>query len=108
VEEPGLDLHEWETAWQALEPLVADSPAEALPELGRLIEEMLQARGFPIDEDDVAVDGEEREVVAEFLEARRIARLVDAGEPVDPGDVGAAVTGFRNLYDFLIAERRAP
>jgi hypothetical protein len=108
VEEPGLDLHEWETAWQDLEPLVADSPAEALPELERLVEEMMQARGYPVDEGDIAADGQEREITAEFLEARRIARLVDAGESVAPGDVGAAVAGFRSLYDFLIDERRAP
>jgi hypothetical protein len=108
VEEPGLDRHEWETAWQGLEPLVVESPAEALPELERLVEEMLQARGFPVDADDVAAEGQEREVTAEFVEARRIARLVDAGELVAPSDVGAAVAGFRNLYDFLIDERRAP
>jgi hypothetical protein len=42
--EPGLDRHEWETEWQALEP----------------------------------------------------------GETVDPGDIGAAVAGYRNLYQRLI------
>jgi hypothetical protein len=108
VTEPGLDMHEWETAWQDLEPLLADSPAEALPEMERLVEEMLQARGFPVDEDDVAAEGEEREVTAEFVEARRIARLVDAGESVAPGDVGAAVEGFRSVYAFLVESRRAP
>ena len=106
--EPGLDRHEWEAAWQGLVPLVVDSPSEALPELERLVEEMLQARGYPVGEDEVAVEGEEREVTDEFFEARRIARLVDAGESVAPGDVGAAVAGFRNVYDFLIDERRAP
>jgi hypothetical protein len=46
--------------------------------------------------------------VAEFLEARRITNLVNAGEAVDPGEIGAAITGYRNLYEFLLAERRAP
>ena len=32
VVEPGLDQHDWESEWQLLEPLVRDSPAEALPE----------------------------------------------------------------------------
>ena len=105
--EPGLDRHEWETEWQGLEPLVVDSPAEALPELDNLIERMMVARGYPIDE-AVALESSEPEIVAEFLEARRIARLVDAGESVDPGDVGAAITGYRNLYEFLLEERRAP
>ena len=42
--EPGLDRHEWETEWQALEPLVVDSPAEALPEVDRLVGRMLAER----------------------------------------------------------------
>ena len=105
--EPGLDRHEWETEWQALEPLVVDSPAEALPELDDLIARMMVERGYPIG-DEVAIEGSAPEVVAEFREARRIARAVDAGEAVDPGDVGAAVTGYRNLYEFLLDERRAP
>jgi hypothetical protein len=107
VIEPGLDRHEWETEWQSLEPLVVDSPAEALPELDDLIARMMAERGYPTDEAG-ADKASDPDVVAEFLEARRIARLADAGETVDPGDVGAAVTGYRNLYEFLLGERRAP
>ena len=105
--EPGLDRHEWETEWQGLEPLVVDSPSEALPELDNLIERMMVERGYPIT-DEVALEASEPEIVAEFLEARRITRLVDGGGTVDPGDVGAAVTGYRNLYEYLLEERRAP
>ena len=105
--EPGLDRHEWETEWQGLEPLIVDSPTEALPEVDGLIERMMVARGYPITEER-ALDSIDPEIVAEFLEARRVARLADAGERVDPGDVGAAVTSYRNLYEHLIDERRAP
>ncbi len=105
--EPGLDRHDWETEWQGLEPLVVDSPAEALPEVDGLIERMMQERGYPVDEAQ-ARDSSAPEVVAEFLEARRVTRLLESGEPVDPGDVGAAITGYRNLYEFLLAEQRAP
>ena len=107
MREPGLDRHEWETEWQSLEPLIVDSPAEALPEVDGLIERMMVERGYPVTE-QAARESAEPEIVAEFLEARRIARLVDAGETVDPGDVGAAVTGYRNLYEYLVDERRAP
>jgi hypothetical protein len=107
VVEPGLDRHEWETEWQSLEPLVVDSPAEALPELGDLIERMMAERGFPLTE-EAAHEASDPEIVAEFLEARRITNLVERGEAVDPGDIGAAVTGYRNLYEFLLGERRAP
>jgi hypothetical protein len=101
VIEPGLDRHEWETEWQALEPLVADSPAEALPELDDLIERMMVARGLPLSEDAVE-EPPEPDLLAEFLEARRITLLADSGEAVDPGDVGAAVAGYRNLYARLL------
>jgi hypothetical protein len=37
-----------------------------------------------------------------------VVERLDAGDPVDPGDVGAAVTGYRALYEHLIDERRAP
>jgi hypothetical protein len=100
VRDPGLDRHEWETEWQGLEPLVADSPAESLPELDGLVERMLVAHGYPVDAEH-DFEAPEPEVLKEFLEARRIARLVDAGEVVDPGDVGAAVAGYRNVYDYL-------
>jgi hypothetical protein len=103
MEEPGLDRHEWETEWEALEPLVEESPAEALPELDRLVERMLEARGFAPN-DPVAAEGADPEVAAEFAEAHRIARLIDAGEAPDPADVAVAVEGFRNLFDQLIGE----
>jgi hypothetical protein len=107
VVEPGLDRHEWETEWQALEPLVVDSPAEALPELDSLIERMMRDRGYPTEE-AAARESADPEIAAEFLEARRITNLVEAGEAVDPGDIGAAITGYRNLYEFLLAQHRAP
>jgi hypothetical protein len=103
VVEPGLDRHDWETEWQALEPLVVDAPAEALPEVDRLIERMLVERGYPTTEEQ-AHEAADPGVVAEFLEARRIMTLVEAGAAVDPGDIGAAITGYRNLYELLLAE----
>jgi hypothetical protein len=105
--DPGLDRHEWETEWEALEPLVVDSPGEALPEVDRLIERMLAERGYPTTEAE-AQDAADPALVAEFLEARRIANLVDSGETVDPGDVGAAVTAYRNLYELLLEEYTTP
>ena len=101
MREPGLDRHEWESEWAGLEPLVVDSPEEALPELDELVARMMHARGFPLTE-EAAREHEEPEIVAEFLEARRVARLAEAREPVDPGDVGAAITAYRNLYEYLL------
>jgi hypothetical protein len=99
--EPGIDRHEWETEWEGLEPLIVDSPAEALPEVDRLIERMLIEEGYPTTEEGAA-ESADPDVVAEFLEARRITNHVDAGDEVDPGDIGAAITGYRSLYEFLL------
>ena len=105
--EPGLDRHEWESEMQALEPELEGAPAEALPELGDLIERILQERGYDLD-DPVAREGEEREVVAEYTAAREISDRLERGEDVGPGDVAAAVNGFRAIYEYLIADRSSP
>jgi hypothetical protein len=107
VVEPGLDRHDWETEWQGLEPLVVDTPAEALPEVDRLIERMLVESGYPTTEEE-APDAADPQLVAEFLEARRITKLVEAGETVGPSDIGAAITGYRGLYELLLGEHRSP
>ena len=101
--EPGVDRTQWEAEWQALEPQVQDSPAEALPELDDLVERMLTARGHAIS-DPVANAGEEREIVADFLSAREVTRRWESGEEVPPGDVAAAVNAYRELYAALLEE----
>ena len=106
--EPGLDRHEWESEWQALEEELSEDPASTLSDVDDLVERMLNERGYAID-DPVAREGDDREVVAEFLAAREITRLVEQGsDDVSPGDVGAAVNGYRAIFDYLIAERSAP
>ncbi len=105
MRDPGLDRHEWETEWKALEADLEDSPAEALPELGDLVERMLLERGFPIN-DEVADDGIEPDILVEFRSAREVAQRVERGEDVDPGDVGEAIANFRDIYRQL-SERGA-
>lgn len=107
MEEPGLDRHDWESEMEMLEEDLREDPAEALPELGDLVARMLSERGYDID-DPVVREVEEREVVAEFLAARDVSLGVERGDDgVGPGDVAAAINGFRAIYDHLIAERRA-
>ena len=105
--EPGLDRHEWESEMQALEEDLAVSPAEALPELGDLVQRMLEERGYDL-EDPVVREGEEREVVVEYVAAREISDRLERGDDVGPGDVAAAINGFRALYDFVVAELQPP
>ena len=108
MQEPGLDLHEWESRWQALEEQIEGSPVDALPEVDQLVEEMLEARGYAID-DPVAREGDDREIVSEFLAAREITRLVEEdSDRVSPGDVAAAINGYRSIYEYIVAERSTP
>jgi hypothetical protein len=71
--EAGLDKHLWESWWQQFDDDVQTSPGEALPELDRLIAQMLEARGYAIA-DPVMREGADRHVVAGFLAAHEIAR----------------------------------
>ena len=106
--EPGLDRHEWESRWQSLEEELEDSPRDVLPELDGLVAQMLEERGYAVD-DPVAREGDDREIVSEFLAARDITRLLnDDPDAVSPGDLAAAVNGYRTVYEYVIEERPAP
>ena len=103
--EPGLDRHEWESQWQTLEDDLRTDPAQALPELDRLVARMLEESGYELT-DPVVGEGEEREVVAEYLAAHEIAQAVERGtDDISPGDVGAAINGFRAVFDHLVSSR---
>jgi hypothetical protein len=102
--EPGLDLHEWATRWQELQDLAADEPAETLPELVRFVEQMLRERGIPLD-DPVAVQGDDPDIIRDFLAARDVA---DAVEGADPEDISVALDNLREIYDYLVTDRAAP
>ncbi len=105
--EPGLDRHEWESRWASLEEDLEDSPRDVLPELDELVNEMLDERGYAI-EDPVASEGDERDVVADFLAAREITRLLASNpDAISPGDVALAVNNYREVYEYLL-EPAAP
>ena len=100
MQEPGLDQHEWQTQWEALAPELADAPAEALPEVGRLVDAILADRGY-----EPATDPE---IDRDLANGREVVERLDAGGDVDPGDIAAAVNSYRAVYEHLLAERRAP
>ena len=92
MNDPGLELHEWETRWQELEESLADDPAGTLPEACDLVEETLP------------VDDERDELAAAYRAARDTADRIERGEDVDPGDVGAAIENLRSIHDALRAD----
>jgi hypothetical protein len=105
--EPGLDKHLWESWWAQFDDDVQTSPAEALPELDGLIAQMLEARGYAVD-DPVVSEGDDRDVVADFFSAREITRAIEQGKELDPEDVQTAIQNYRELYEYLIEDRAAP
>ena len=74
--EPGIDRHDWESQWEALEEDVHADPANALPELDLLVARMLAETGYDLT-DPVARDGGEREVVADYLAAHEILEAME-------------------------------
>jgi|SRR3954454_2565454 hypothetical protein len=101
MQEPGLDQHEWASEWEEIDPLLRESPTEALTEADDLIARMMDARGFPLAERE-GEELSEPETTRSFVEARRVAREVESGRSFDPGDVALAVESYRELYAYLL------
>ena len=104
--DPGLDLHEWETRWSDLQDQAADAPDEALPEIVRLVEEMLVERGYDL-EGPAVEGGEGQDVVRDFLAAREIARAAETTK-LEQEDVHTALGNLADIHDYLTEERAAP
>ena len=96
--EPGLDLHEWETRWEQLLEVAEESPADAVGEMDRLLEEMLRERGV--------LDGND-EARKQFEAAHDLSTRYEGGEG-SPGDLADAINAYRLLYEYVTAEFPAP
>jgi hypothetical protein len=90
-EEPGLDLHEWETRWAELEEELEEDPAGTLSEACDLIAQMLGDTDWS-DELEKA-----------YAAAREVSDAVERGDEVDPGDVAAAIENLRSIRETLRA-----
>ena len=105
MRDPGLDRQQWESEMQALEDQLSENPAETLPELDSLVSRMLEESGYDLT-DPVAREGEESEVVSEYLAAHEITEASERNsEHLSPGDVAAAINGFRAVFDHVTTER---
>ena len=103
----GVDRHEWESEMASLEDELRDDPTSALPDLDSLVERMLEASGYDLM-DPVVREGDEREIVAEFLAAREIKDAYERGSSeLSAGDIGAAINGYRAIFDYIVSTRAA-
>jgi hypothetical protein len=98
MEEPGLDLHEWQSRWEQLREVADESPADAASEMGRLLEEMLTERGM-LDTDS--------EATKLFAAGREAERSYEAGD-ASAGDLAHAINCYRDLYELLATTELDP
>jgi hypothetical protein len=101
IPDPGVDLHIFETEWAAAWEDVHDEPAESLPVLDDIIGRMLQATGFDIT-DEVAREGEEREVLDRYLAVHD--EIVDGDIDESADDVADAIEALTEVYEALHAQ----
>ena len=94
--ESDVDHHTWETRYTALDEELLASPAEALPEMIDLVEEMVDAGQFE-PESESAV-----EASAVLTRARELVELQEAGVEVPNDDAFQAAAELRALYRALI------
>jgi hypothetical protein len=104
--EPGLDRHEWESAWSSLEADLREDPDAAVSQLADLVEDMLISRGYGVD-DPVEEAGDEPEIVTTYRGARETVERAEVGE-ASRGDVEAAIDDLRAVYETLLASRPEP
>jgi hypothetical protein len=104
--DPGLDLHEWETRWSDLQDQAADAPDEALPEVVRLVQEMLLERGYDLD-NPVVEETDDPDIVRDFLAARDIARAAETTK-LEAEDIQTALDDLAEIHDYLVEDRPGP
>jgi hypothetical protein len=95
--EPGLDLHEWETRWAELEEAFAEDPADALVEACDEIEELLR-----IQAGDEMLRAQYTELETAYEAAREVADRYEQGADADPGDIAAAIENLRAVREALL------
>jgi hypothetical protein len=101
MQEPGVDEHIWISEWEQLSPFLEESPVEAIPEVHRLVTEMMEARGVELEEPEGG-ELKEPEITRAYIAAREIKDEIESGDPFDLGDVPVAVEAYRELYQELL------
>jgi hypothetical protein len=67
----------------------------------RLITEMMEARGFELDEPE-GEELKEQEITRSYIAAREVKDEIESGDSFDLGDVPGAVEAYRELYQDLL------
>jgi hypothetical protein len=103
VSDPGLDLHEWESRRASIEEDTDADPDAAVSQFADLVEQMLAARGYDVN-DPVETAGDEPEIVVTYRSARETVERAELGD-ASRADVVAAMDDLRSLFETLTIER---
>ena len=95
---------DYAAAWQEVQAGFVDSPNDAVGRADRLVHQVMQDRGYPVDDfeqrsADISVD--HPEVVSDYRAAHDISLRNDAGE-ASTEDLRLAMVHFRSLFDDLL------
>lgn len=104
------DRSRFADTWRSTQAKFVDSPAAAIADAERLVDEVMQARGYPTDSDfdqraaDVSVD--HPIVVANYRQARAIAVKNERGE-ASTEDLRQAIVHYRALFEDSLGKEEA-
>ena len=101
---PSAERDRFAERWRATQSLFVDDPAKAVADAERLVQEVMQARGYPIGDfdqraADISVD--HPHVVENYREARRLA-LVNQSGKASTEERRKAMVHYRALFDDLL------
>jgi FtsZ-interacting cell division protein ZipA len=90
--------------WRAVQSRFVDTPEQAMTEADRLVDQLMQARGYPVADfeqraADISVD--HPRVVDNYRAARHIASRYQRGEATTE-DLRKAILYYRSLFDDLL------
>jgi hypothetical protein len=103
------DRDRYRTRWQDVQARFVDDPAGAVADADALIQEVMRARGYPVDDfesraSDLSVD--HPDVVERYRAAHGIAVADERGN-AGTDDLRHAIQHYRALFDALVESREA-
>jgi hypothetical protein len=95
---------DYTAAWDEVQAGFVDSPNDAIGRADRLVHQVMQDRGYPVDDfeqraADISVD--HPDVVSDYRAAHAISLRNDAGD-ASTEDLRIAMVHFRSLFDDLL------
>jgi FtsZ-interacting cell division protein ZipA len=101
------DQRRFSDAWRSTQAKFVDSPREAIADAERLVQEVMKARGYPIENfdqraADISVD--HPNVVSNYRSARDLAVKSDRGQ-ASTEDLRQAMIHYRALFEDLLGRQ---